>query len=61
LLSTPGARHDLDGDSREKLLRAALGLSSNQAQRVFAKAIVTHGVLDQRDIDLIADEKKHVI
>jgi AAA+ superfamily predicted ATPase len=61
LLSTPGTRHDLDPDARDKLLRASLGLSSNQAQRVFAKAIVTHGVLDQRDIDLIAEEKKQII
>ena len=61
LLATPGARHDLSPLSRDRLLRAALGLSSNQAQRVFAKAIVTDGVLDARDIDLIADEKKQII
>jgi AAA+ superfamily predicted ATPase len=61
LLATPGARHDLSVDARDRLLRAALGLSSNQAQRVFAKAIVTNGVLDQRDIDLIAEEKKQII
>jgi hypothetical protein len=61
LLSTPGARHDLSPETRDNLLRAALGLSSNQAQRVFAKAIVTNGVLDQRDIDLIAEEKKQII
>jgi MoxR-like ATPase len=61
LLATPGARHDLSTDTRDRLLRAALGLSSNQAQRVFAKAIVTNGVLDQRDIDLIAEEKKQII
>jgi SpoVK/Ycf46/Vps4 family AAA+-type ATPase len=61
LLATPGARHDLAPKARDRLLRAALGLSSNQAQRVFAKAIVTDGVLDQRDIDLIADEKKQII
>jgi len=61
LLATPGARHDLSPPTRDRLLRAALGLSSNQAQRVFAKAIVTDGVLDARDIDLIADEKKQII
>ena len=61
LLADPGARHDLSPEARDRLLRAALGLSSNQAQRVFAKAIVTHGVLDQRDIELIAEEKKQII
>jgi hypothetical protein len=61
LLSTPGARHDLSTETRDRLLRASLGLSSNQAQRVFAKAIVTNGVLDQRDIDLIAEEKRQII
>jgi len=61
LLAAPGTRHDLAPEERDRLLRAALGLSSNQAQRVFAKAIVTHGVLDQRDIELIAEEKKQII
>jgi SpoVK/Ycf46/Vps4 family AAA+-type ATPase len=61
LLATPGARHDLTADARDRLLRAALGLSSNQAQRVFAKAIVTHGVLDERDVELIAEEKKQIV
>jgi len=61
LLATPGARHQLSPDTRDRLLQATLGLSSNQAQRVFAKAIVTDGVLDERDIELIADEKKRII
>jgi len=61
LLAAPGARHELSPEQRDRLLRAALGLSSNQAQRVFAKAIVTDGVLDERDIELIAQEKKQII
>jgi len=61
LLQTPGVRHDLAPEVRDRVLRAALGLSSNQAQRIFAKAIVTHGILDQRDIDLINEEKKQII
>ena len=39
LLATPGTRHELDPATREHLIRAALGLSSAQAQRIFAKAI----------------------
>ncbi len=61
LLKTPGVRHDLDTDAKQRILRAALGLSSNQAQRVFARAIVTDGVLDERDVDLIAAQKKQII
>jgi SpoVK/Ycf46/Vps4 family AAA+-type ATPase len=58
---------------REKLLRSGLGLSSNQAQRVFGKSIVTEikdadgnvvkpaGTLDESGIDLITREKKTII
>jgi SpoVK/Ycf46/Vps4 family AAA+-type ATPase len=61
LLRNPHARIRLSEDDRERLLRAALGLSSNQAQRAFARAIVSDGVLDARDIQLIQDEKKTII
>jgi SpoVK/Ycf46/Vps4 family AAA+-type ATPase len=46
---------------REKLVQAALGLTTAQAQRVFAKAIVADGVLDDRDIALVTEEKKQII
>jgi SpoVK/Ycf46/Vps4 family AAA+-type ATPase len=46
---------------REKLVQAALGLTTAQAQRVFAKAIVSDGVLDDRDIELVTEEKKQII
>ncbi|MBI3097679.1 MAG: AAA family ATPase [Planctomycetes bacterium] len=61
LLSGPGVKIHLSADARKRLIRSALGLSTNQAQRVFAKAIVSEGVLDERDIDLIALEKKQII
>lgn len=61
LTSTPGVKVNLTLLGREKVVRAALGLSSNQAQRVFAKAIVSDGVLDERDIDMITSEKKQII
>jgi SpoVK/Ycf46/Vps4 family AAA+-type ATPase len=38
-----------------------LGLTASQAQRVFAKAIVSNGALDDRDIDLVTQEKKEII
>ena len=61
LEATPGVKVDLTPQGRDKVVHSALGLSSNQAQRVFAKAIVSDGVLDERDIGLITDEKKQII
>lgn len=61
LLASPGVRTALSPETRQRLLRSALGLSSNQAQRVFAKAIVTDGALDDRDLELVMAEKKQII
>lgn len=61
LTQTPGVRVNLTPLGREKLVQAALGLTAAQAQRVFAKAIVSDGVLDDRDIDLVTEEKKQII
>lgn len=61
LTRTPGVRVNLTPMGREKLIQAALGLTAAQAQRVFAKAIVADGVLDDRDIDLVMEEKRQVL
>jgi AAA+ superfamily predicted ATPase len=73
LVKNPQVRVDLTDSGREKVLRSALGLSSNQAQRVFAKSIVAElhdaqgrvtkpaGTMDERTIDLITEEKKGII
>ena len=61
LTQTPGVKVNLTKLGREKLVQAALGLTASQAQRVFAKAIVSDGVLDDRDIDLVTEEKKQII
>jgi AAA+ superfamily predicted ATPase len=61
LTQTPGVKVNLTPLGREKLVQAALGLTAAQAQRVFAKAIVRDGVLDDRDIGLVTDEKKQII
>lgn len=61
LTQTPGVKVNLTKLGREKLVQAALGLTSAQAQRVFAKAIVSNGVLDDRDINLVTEEKKQII
>ncbi len=61
LTQTPGVKNKLTPLGQEKMLQATLGLTASQAQRVFAKAIVTDGVLDDRDIDLVTEEKKQII
>lgn len=61
LVSAPGIKVNLTPLGREKLIQAAIGLTASQAQRVFAKCIVEDGVLDERDIDLVAEEKKTII
>jgi AAA+ superfamily predicted ATPase len=61
LLKTPGTKYDLSDANYELMMNAALGLSSNQAQRVFSKGIVSGGVLDKDDIDMIRLEKKSMV
>ncbi|MCI0458269.1 MAG: AAA family ATPase [Gemmataceae bacterium] len=61
LTQVPGVKVQLTALGRDKLVQAALGLSAAQAQRVFAKAIVSDGVLDDRGIALVTDEKKQII
>jgi len=61
LVQMPGVKIRLTPLGREKLVQAALGLTISQARRVFMKAIVRDGVLDDRDIDLVTEEKKQII
>jgi ATP-dependent 26S proteasome regulatory subunit len=63
LTRAPGVTVNLTKLGREKLVQAALGLTSAQAQRVFAKAIVDDkkAGLDDRDIVLVTEEKKQII
>lgn len=61
LTETPGVKITLTELGQEKLVQAALGLTTSQARRVFAKAIVRDGGLDDRDIALVTEEKKQII
>lgn len=61
LAATPGVTVQLTEKGREKMVQAALGLTAAQAQRVFSKAIVADGRLDDRDIELVTQEKKQII
>jgi SpoVK/Ycf46/Vps4 family AAA+-type ATPase len=61
LLKTPGTKFKLTMREYAMIIQSALGLSSNQAQRVFARAIVSEGVLNAKDIEVIKNEKKMII
>lgn len=61
LEKTPGVKFDLSSEVRDRMISLALGLSESQAQRVFSKAIVTGGVLDETDLSIIAEEKQQII
>lgn len=61
ITDTPGVEVNLTQLGREKIIQAALGLSAMQAQRVFAKAVVQNGTMDDRDIELVTSEKKEII
>jgi SpoVK/Ycf46/Vps4 family AAA+-type ATPase len=48
-------------DSREKLLKAALGLTRDEAEKVYRKAYVTAGRLTEEEVDVVLSEKKQLI
>lgn len=46
---------------REKLLKAALGLTKDEAEKVYRKAVVKSGKLTESEVDIILSEKKQLI
>ncbi|AZV56374.1 AAA family ATPase [Clostridium sp. AWRP] len=52
---------NLNEDEKERLSKAALGLTLQEAENSFARAMAQDGTLDSNDIDLILDEKCQVI
>jgi len=50
-----------DPAHKERIVKAALGLTEMEIENVFAKAIVTDGKLDISDVDTILAEKKQII
>jgi hypothetical protein len=57
----PGLDCRLDRSGRDGLVRGALGLTAAQAARAFARAIVTHGLLDERCISAVLEEKRRAV
>jgi AAA+ superfamily predicted ATPase len=52
---------NLDAKAREKLIQAALGLTLQEAENVFAKTIVYDGTLDAEDVSVVFSEKQQII
>lgn len=51
----------LDTETREKLLKAALGLTKDEAEKVYRKAQVKAGRLTESEVDIVLSEKKQLI
>lgn len=48
-------------ETREKLLKATLGLTKDEAEKVYRKAYVTTGKLTEAEVDIVLSEKKQLI
>ena len=57
----PGSALRLSETGRERIVRAALGLTAAQARHVFAKAIAASGALSDSDIASVSEEKKKIL
>lgn len=53
--------NELNEQDKEKLSRAALGLTLQEAENAFARAMVQGGNISAEDIDIILEEKRQVI
>ena len=51
----------LTTEGREKLLKAALGLTRDESEKVYRKAQVTAGHLTETEVDIVLSEKKQLI
>ena len=51
----------LSTEAREKLLKAALGLTHDEAEKVYRKAQVTAGRLTESEVDIVLSEKQQLI
>lgn len=51
----------LSNQSREKLLKASLGLTKDEAEKVYRKAYVKRGKITEAEVDIVLSEKKQLI
>jgi ATP-dependent 26S proteasome regulatory subunit len=51
----------ISNEGREKLLKASLGLTKDEAEKVYRKAYVKRGKITEAEVDVILSEKKQLI
>jgi SpoVK/Ycf46/Vps4 family AAA+-type ATPase len=51
----------LTASGREKLLKASLGLTKDEAEKVYRKAYVKRGKITEDEVDIVLSEKKQLI
>ena len=56
-----GVKITLNPAGRDQLIQAAQGLTLSEAERIFGEAITLFGAIDERAINLVLQEKKHVV
>ncbi|NJK90098.1 MAG: AAA family ATPase [Myxococcales bacterium] len=54
-------RVQLQDDVKEKAVRAALGLTLDQAQRIFRKVMLLRDGLEDEDLALVVEEKRRIL
>jgi SpoVK/Ycf46/Vps4 family AAA+-type ATPase len=54
-------QHRLSAEGREKLLKASLGLTKDEAEKVYRKAYVKRGKITEAEVDIVLSEKKQLI
>jgi hypothetical protein len=59
--SQPNLKIEIAPEARERLLKAALGLTLSEAENVFAKILVNGGRLSEEDIQSVFSEKRQII
>jgi SpoVK/Ycf46/Vps4 family AAA+-type ATPase len=60
-LKKGGKTRRLSVETKEKLLKAALGLTRDEAEKVYRKAQVKAGRLTESEVDIVLSEKKQLI
>ncbi len=51
----------LSPEAKEKLVRAVLGLTHDEAEKVYRKAYVSNGRLTEQEVDIVLSEKQQII
>ena len=61
LQGNPNLRVDLSNGNEEAMIAAAIGLTLNEAENVFAKTLVTSGRLSSQEVPQIFSEKRQIV